>query len=87
MPNSQVEFIENAFSYHEPDAEAIAKHQMIRDSFRTLAHFVDGILPMGQEKTLVLTKLQEAMHHANHGIAVTQPIKNSPYENVELNER
>jgi hypothetical protein len=61
--------IENRFGYHKPDAAKIREHELVRDQLKTLAHYWDGNLPAGREKSLAVTKLEEAMFWANAAIA------------------
>jgi pyruvate-formate lyase-activating enzyme len=62
--------IENRFSFHPAvDDEIKDAHQSVRDVLKTTAHLFDGFLPDGREKSLALTKLEEAMMWSNAAIA------------------
>ena len=61
--------IVNRFSYHAPDADKVKAHEFVRGLCRTLAAELDEELPAGREKSLALTKLEEAMMWANAAIA------------------
>lgn len=58
--------IENRFTYHPADTEEKRQaHENVRAACRTLAHHWTSQLPDGREKSLALTKLEEAMFWAN----------------------
>lgn len=61
--------IENRFGYHKPDAKKVQEHELVRAQVKGLAHYWDANLPNGREKSLALTKLEEAMFWANAAIA------------------
>ncbi|MFM9430062.1 hypothetical protein [Arthrobacter sp. MP_2.3] len=61
--------IEKRFTFHAADESKTASHQLVRDQVKGLAHYWDGNLPAGREKSLAITKLEEAMFWANASIA------------------
>lgn len=62
--------IDNRFDYHPPkDNETVKEHEDVRSYCRNLAIAFDNILPVGREKSLAITKLEEAMFWANAAIA------------------
>jgi hypothetical protein len=61
--------IENNFAYHAPSPDKIRQHEMVRAYLGQMAQEFDMILPIGREKSLVMTKLEEAMFWANAAIA------------------
>jgi hypothetical protein len=63
------EDIENRFSYHAPDEAKIALHGTVRSDVKSIALLWDRELPDGREKSLALTKLEEAVFWANASIA------------------
>lgn len=67
------EDIENRFTYHPPkDDEARMRHEYVRT---TAAHFANGLeelLPESRERSLALTKIEEAMFWANAALARNQ---------------
>lgn len=62
--------IETRFAYHPPDdQETINRHGNIRRGLRIAAEVVNHNCPEGREKSLAVTKLEEAMMWANAAIA------------------
>ncbi len=59
------------FDYHAPDEEKIRRHEDVRAGCRTLAHLFDRSAPDSREKSLAITKLEEALLWANAAIART----------------
>ncbi|MDM2104332.1 Uncharacterised protein [Mycobacteroides abscessus subsp. massiliense] len=68
-PNSSAD-IEHRFAFHAATTEEKrAEHGSVRAACKELAHKFDRDLPPGREKSLALTKLEEAMFWANAAIA------------------
>lgn len=64
------EDINSRFRYYPAkDEETKRYHETIRESCTELAHYVNGTVPDGREKSLAITKIEEAMMWANAGIA------------------
>lgn len=63
------EDLDNRFDHHPPDVVKAAVHQLIRGVFKEAAEVVAHELPEGREKSLALTKLEEAMFWSNASIA------------------
>ena len=61
--------IENNFTYHAPKDDQPQKYQGIRDSAKNLAYLIESFVPDSREKSLAITKLEEAVFWANAGIA------------------
>lgn len=61
--------LDRRFDYHAPNDETRVKHQAARDAMKTAAYAFADLLPDGREKSLVYTKLEEAMFWANAAIA------------------
>lgn len=65
--NSQ---IENNFSYHAPKEGQPQKYEKIRDTAKDLAYLFDELSPdNSREKSLAMTKLEEAVFWINASIA------------------
>lgn len=60
--------LDNRFTYHAPDDATVELHQNIRNNCLALAKEIDSV-PDGREKSLALTRLEEAMFWANAAIA------------------
>jgi hypothetical protein len=59
----------NRFKYHPATEVTGPKHEKVRDSCYNLAVVIDLVVPDGREKSLAMTKIEEAMFWANAGIA------------------
>jgi hypothetical protein len=57
------------FDYHAPDDGKISQHERTRNHIRAVAEWIDHTLPDCREKSIVMTKLEEAMMWANAAIA------------------
>jgi len=63
------EQIEKAFTYHAPKAGQVPRYEDIRATAKELAVTIDDYCPDSLEKSLALTKLDEAVMWANAAIA------------------
>jgi hypothetical protein len=62
--------LENRFSYHPPRTdEDRAAHRAVRDACLHAAIIIASTVPAGLEQSSALTRLEEAMFHANAGLA------------------
>ena len=61
--------VETRFTYHSPTSDQVPKYQSIRDSAKDLAYIISDLAPESREKSLALTKLEEAVMWANAAIA------------------
>lgn len=63
--------IQRRFAYHQPrGTEVVATHQEVREHCAKLAVRLNRLLPESREKSLALTKVQEAMWAANAAVAL-----------------
>lgn len=61
--------IDARFRVHVADADRLEAHEQVRVLLGAVARELSAHVPDGREKSLVLTKLEEAMFWANAGIA------------------
>lgn len=70
MPNETISaMIENNFSYHAPKDGQPVKYEMIRENAKDLAYIFEHLCPNSREKSVAMTKLEEAVFWANASIA------------------
>ena len=74
--------IKNDFSYHRPPIEAQGKFLTIREEAKKLALIIAREVPPGREQSTALTRLEEAVMHANAGIARQYPAEGVANANV-----
>ena len=65
----KVDQIENNFKHHPPKGDQAERYGSIRHDAKQLAHLIDNNCPNGREKSLAMTKLEEAVFWANASIA------------------
>lgn len=62
--------LQNRFQYHPPkDEQTKQSHEIVRQIMFDAAKAVNELCPEGREKSLAITKLEEAMMWANAAIA------------------
>lgn len=61
--------IEKNFTYHAPKADQTERYAAIRAVLKEAALAIDGMCPDSREKSLALTKCEEACMWANASIA------------------
>lgn len=62
--------LKNRFAYHPANTpERQELHSLIRNELLEMAVWMEETLPAGREKSIVLTKLEEAMFWANAAVA------------------
>lgn len=69
--------VANDFRYHQVSPDDAAKMAVIRADLELLARTLVVLVPQGRELSSALTKLEEAMFHANAGIARNKPVGNT----------
>ena len=65
--------INNDFTYHTPPKERAQDFVKLREKAKELAHLIVELAPAGREQSTALTRLEEAVMHANAGIARQYP--------------
>lgn len=63
------EQIEKAFTYHAPKDGQPEKYQTVRSKAKELAYLINETCPASRERSLAMTKLEEAVMWANASIA------------------
>ena len=67
--------LENRFTYHPPDSEEkIETYDKIRRTGLAFARLVNELVKSPWERALAITKIEEAVMHANVGVARFDPI-------------
>ncbi len=61
--------IESNFTYHAPKEGQPEKYTVLRESAKELALQINELCPDSREKSLAMTKLEEAVMWANAAIA------------------
>jgi DNA-binding PadR family transcriptional regulator len=61
--------IDNNFTYHEPKGDQPRKYQRLREKGKEVAAIILDSCPDSRERSLALTKLEEAIFWANASIA------------------
>lgn len=64
-----IENLEKRFTYHVPKAGQPQKYRCLRSYGLALANTIDELCPESREKSLAVTKLEEAVMWANASIA------------------
>lgn len=64
--------IENRFEYHRPTEEQQKKYIELRQKAKEMAYRIEVCCPPSREKSLAMTKLQEAIMWANASIACNE---------------
>lgn len=61
--------IENNFTYHAPKANQVERYTEIRNRGKDFAEEIEALCPESREKSLAMTKVEEAVMWANAAIA------------------
>lgn len=61
--------IANNFTYHAPNDDQVGRYGEIRERAKQFAELLDCECPSSREKSLAMTKLEEAVMWANAAIA------------------
>lgn len=65
--------LDTRFDYHAPTPDRTRAHERVRSYLKQMAQEFDLTLPESREKTIAITKLEEAMFWANAAIARHDP--------------
>ena len=65
----KTEDLSNIFTYHSPKGDQPYKYEEIRNLAHSLARLICEYSPDSRERSLSITKLEEAVMWANAGIA------------------
>ena len=63
------EEIRDRFSYHVPSLAGVERHKALTSTFSATAATVDDACPDSREKSLAMTKLEEAKFWASAAVA------------------
>lgn len=61
--------IEKAFTYHSPKEGQPEVYETLRRHAKDLAYLINALVPDSREKSVAMTKLEEAIFWANAGVA------------------
>lgn len=61
--------LDNRFTYHPPKDDQAERYASIRQAAKGFAAFVIRQTPTSREQSLAITKIEEAVYHANAAIA------------------
>ncbi len=61
--------IERNFTYHAPKGDQPKRYDTLRTGAKGLARIINNLCPNSREKSLAMTKLEEAIMWANASIA------------------
>ena len=61
--------IDRNFTYHAPKADQPVRYDSIRSYGRAFAEMIESVCPPSRERSLAITKLEEAVMWANASIA------------------
>lgn len=64
--------IEEVFQYHSPKEGQATRYEAIRNKAKELALLINEVCPDSREKSVSLTKIQEASMWANASIAINE---------------
>ena len=64
--------IDNIFTYHAPKSDQGKRYDEIRKTACSLATVLNILCPDSREKSVAITKLQEAVMWANASIAINE---------------
>ena len=69
MINVDEKELAKRFTHHAPKGGQVQKFEEIRDMGKAFVEIIDTLCPDSREKSLAITKIEEAVMWANAGIA------------------
>lgn len=69
MDEKMMARVDNDFVYHSPKEGQQEIYASLRAKAKELAYMIVDVVPAGREQSSALTRLEEAVFHANAGIA------------------
>jgi hypothetical protein len=66
------ERLDNSFTYHAPKGNQTDRYHRLRETAKVLAVQINEEVPNSREKSLAITKLEEAIMWANKAIACNE---------------
>lgn len=72
MTATETAQLENTYMYHSPTGDQQERYVIIRAEAKELAQMLYGFCPSSRERSVALTKLQEAVMWANASIAINE---------------
>ncbi len=67
------EQVAKVFRYHPPHGDQAKRYEMLRGASRDLAMLMSDLCPESRERSVAITKVQEAVMWANAAIAINEP--------------
>lgn len=64
--------IERAFTYHPPKGNQAERYENLREKAKSFASLINDLCPESREKSIAITKIQEASMWANASIAINE---------------
>ena len=61
--------IEKRVTHHSPSEEGVLRHKRLSDAASAILSVIESVVPDGREKSLAITKIEEAKMWASAGVA------------------
>ena len=65
--------IRETFRYHPPSERVATMHRLIQDEIIGTTESIADLIPQSRERSLFITKMQDAKHWANAALAIHGP--------------
>ena len=63
------EEIEDRVTYHAPSPSGVERHKQLSEAAASILKTIEEVVPDGREKSLAITKIEEAKMWASAGVA------------------